>query len=126
MTVHHRFGWGGTTIMCGLCGTLMDGPHWSETGTDVARDGVVSEGRQRYLERAYRVRVINRVLERFSCKAEDWTGGQYIVRGLNGAADVVVNLPQLWKAVEACSGRAADPLDPELIAGLERAEPIGH
>ena len=40
--------------------------------------------------------------ERYACKAEDWTGGQYIVRGFGGAADVVVNLPQLWRAVETC------------------------
>ncbi len=112
--------------MCGLCGTLLDGPHWAEMGTDAARDAKVSEGRERYLERAYRVRLLNRVLERFACKAEDWTGGQYIVRSLTGASDVVISLPQLWKAVESCSGRAADPLDPELIARLEAAPPVGH
>jgi hypothetical protein len=112
--------------MCGLCGTLMEGPHWSETGTDAARDTKVASGRQRFLERAYRVRLINRVLERFACRAEDWTGGQYIMRSPNGAADVVTSLPQLWRALETMSGRPADPLDPELIARLEAAEPVGH
>ncbi len=104
----------------------MEGPHWSEAGTDAARDAEVASGRQRFLERAYRVRVLNRVLERFSCKADDWTGGQYVVRSPNGAADVVTSLPQLWKAIESCSGRSADPLELELIVRLERAEPIAH
>jgi len=112
--------------MCGLCGTLMDGPHWTETDTDAARNAEVSVGRERFLERAYRVRLLNRVLERYACKAEDWTGGQYVVRGFSGASDVVVNLPQLWRAVESCGGRAVDPLDPELIERLESAAPVEH
>jgi len=112
--------------MCGLCGTLMEGPHWSETGTDAARSGEVPGGRQRYLERAYRVRLINRVLERFGCRSEDWTGGQYIVRSPNGAAEVVTSLPQLWRAVESLGGRPADPLEPALIERLEKAEPVAH
>ena len=110
--------------MCGLCGTLMEGPHWSETGTDVARDAEPASGRQRYLERAYRVRLINRVLERYHCRSEDWTGGQYIVRSPNGAAEVVMSLPQLWRAVEQVAGVAADPLEPALIERLEKAEPV--
>ncbi len=104
----------------------MEGPHWSETSTDAGRDAKVASGRQLYLERAYRVRLINRVLERFTCRVDDWTGGQYIVRSPNGAAEVVTNLPQLWRAFEGVSGRAADPLDPALIAGLEAAEPVSH
>jgi hypothetical protein len=112
--------------MCGLCGTLMDGPHWTEAGTDAARHAQVAAGRQRFLERAYRVRLLNRVLERYGCKAEDWAGGQYVVRGLSGASDVVTSLPQLWRAVESCGGGAVDPLDHELIERLEAAEPVSH
>jgi hypothetical protein len=112
--------------MCGLCGTLMEGPHWSESGTNLGRAAEIASPRRRHLERAYRVRLLNRVLERFGCRAEDWTGGQYIVRSPNGAADVVGSLPQLWRAVEALSRRLADPLDVALIERLERVEPVAH
>lgn len=104
----------------------MEGPHWSETGTDVARSAEIASARQRYLERAYRVRLINRVLERYGCRSEDWTGGQYIVRNMNGAAEVVMSLPQLWRAVDQVSGRLTDPLDEALIERLEKAEPVSH
>jgi len=110
--------------MCGLCGTLMDGPHWTEGGTDAGRQGDPADSRQMVRERAYRVRLLNRVLERFSCKADDWAGGQYVVRSLTGAAELVGNLPQLWKAVEAVSGRAVDPLDRALLERLEQAAPV--
>ena len=49
--------------MCALCGILTDGPHWTEAGTDVGRAGVGPEGRQRYLERMYRLKLLNRIRE---------------------------------------------------------------
>jgi hypothetical protein len=108
--------------MCALCGVLMDGPHWTEAGTDAGRTGDVPQGHQRQLDRDYRITLINRVLGHYGCTARDWAGSQYIVQNLSGgASEVVVNLPQLWQAMENITRAAADPLDAKLIARLESA-----
>jgi hypothetical protein len=113
--------------MCALCGALMDGPHWTERGTDAGRAEAALPGRRRYLERCYRVALLNRVLARYGCTADDWAGNQYIVRNRSGGAtEVVTNLPQLWLALETITRKTADPLDPELIARLEKAPPVTH
>lgn len=113
--------------MCALCGVLMDGPHWTEAGTDAGRSGAALEARTRYLDRVYRLKLVNRVLEGYGCTADDFAGGQYVVRNkAGGATEVVANLPQLWLALENVCHKPADPLDPDLIARLEKAPGIAH
>ncbi len=106
--------------MCALCGVLIDGPHWTEAGTDAGRSDGAPEQRTRYLERDYRVALINRVLGHYGCCARDWAGNQYVLQNKSGgASEVVVNLPQLWQALENVTRKTADPLDSELIGRLE-------
>jgi len=106
--------------MCALCGVLMDGPHWTEAGTDAGRSDDAPEGRSRYLERDYRINLINRVLGHYGCSARDWAGSQYIVQNASGgASEVVINLPQIWQAIENITRKTADPLDAKLIGRLE-------
>ncbi|MBR46836.1 MAG: hypothetical protein CMM31_10245 [Rhodospirillaceae bacterium] len=106
--------------MCALCGVLIDGPHWTEAGTDAGRSDDAPGGRSRYLERDYRIALINRVLKHYGCQARDWAGNQYVVQNISGgASEVVVNLPQLWQALENVTRKTADPLDGELIGSLE-------
>ena len=106
--------------MCALCGGLMEGPHWTEAGTDAGRSDDAPGGRGRYLERDYRITIINRVLGHYGCSARDWAGNQYIVQNASGgASEVVINLPQLWQAMENITRKTADPLDAKLIGRLE-------
>ena len=106
--------------MCALCGMLMDGPHWTEAGTDAGRSDAAPSGRSRLLERDYRINLINRVLDHYGCSARDWAGSQYIVHNASGgASEVVINLPQLWQAMENITRKVADPLDAKLIDHLE-------
>ena len=106
--------------MCALCGVLMDGPHWTEAGTDAGHQDDAPGGRERYLEREYRISLINRVLGHFGCRARGWASNQYVVQNASGgASEVVVNLPQLWQAMENVTHKMADPLDAELIGRLE-------
>ncbi len=108
--------------MCAVCGVLMDGPHWTEAGTNAGRAEAARAGHDRYLDRARRLALLNRVLAAYGCTADDWAGTQYIVRNRSGgAADVVVNLPQLWQSLEMLIRRVPDPLDPALVAGFEAA-----
>lgn len=106
--------------MCALCGVLIDGPHWTEAGTDAGRSDDALGGRARYLERDYRIALVNRVLGYYGCQARGWAGNQYILQNISGgASEVVVNLPQLWQALENVTRKTADPLDSELIGNLE-------
>lgn len=106
--------------MCALCGVLMDGPHWTEAGSDAGRLDDAPDGRDRLLERDRRIALINRVLGHYGCSARDWAGRQYIVHNASGGASaVVINLPQLWQAMENITSKMADPLDAKLIGRLE-------
>ncbi|MEE8173428.1 MAG: hypothetical protein V3T62_10915 [Alphaproteobacteria bacterium] len=113
--------------MCALCGVLMDGPHWTEAGTDAGRSDDAPGGRSRLLERDYRITLINRVLGHYGCSARDWAGSQYIVHNASGgASEVVINLPQLWQAMENITRKTADPLDAKLIGRLEGRATDAH
>lgn len=105
--------------MCSLCGILGGSEHWSDAA---AREGVYTRNRSgsdRRIERASRVRVANRVLAHFGMKLADWQGTSFVVSTYTGKRAIIDDLGHLWPAAEQLSGRACDPLDPELIARLE-------
>ena len=106
--------------MCALCGVLMDGPHWTEAGTDAGRIDDAPQGHQRQLDRDDRLALINRVIGHYGCTARDFASSQYVVQNLSGgASEVVINLPQLWQAMENITRKVSDPLDAKLIGRLE-------
>jgi hypothetical protein len=92
--------------MCALCGVLLTS-HWAE-----------SEGGRR--GRVFRVRLLNRVLDHFGLRLDDWSGSVYVVRDRKGRAEVVGDIGALWAAAERLAGRPLDPLDPELVRSLGR------
>jgi hypothetical protein len=92
--------------MCALCGVLLTS-HWAE------RDS----GRR---ERVLRVRLLNRVLAHFGLELGDWSGRVYLLRDRKGKTAVVDDLGSLWAAAERLAGRPLDPLDPALLAALQR------
>ena len=106
--------------MCALCGVFSDGPHWTEAGTDAGRRGAAPSGRERHLERARRLALLNRVLGAYGCAADDWAGAHYMVQRRSGGATAMASdLPTLWTALQGLTGQAPDPLDPALVARLE-------
>ncbi len=106
--------------MCALCGILVDGPHWTESGTDGGRSDSNKSNQDQYLEKAHRIKILNIVLRPLGARAEDWSG-QYIVRNLaGGASDVAPNLPAIWKSLEYILNREIDPLDPDFLLKLEK------
>lgn len=92
--------------MCALCGVLMTS-HWAESG-----------GSRR--ARVFRVQLLNRVLDHFGLKLDDWSGSVYVLRDRKGRAEVVADLGMLWAAAERLAGRRLDPLDPSLVRALTR------
>jgi len=89
--------------MCALCGVLLT-DHWAERGG--ARN------------RAFRVRLVNRVLAFYGLSLDDWGSAVYTLRDRKGSAVVVSDLASLWTESERMAGRPLDPLDPGLVAAL--------
>ena len=92
--------------MCSLCG-VMAKEHWAEAG-----DGARS--------RAFRAAALTPVLHHFGLSVSTWAAGSYVVRDRKGGTAVVADLGALWVQAERLVGAALDPLDPALIASLER------
>jgi hypothetical protein len=90
--------------MCALCGVLLE-EHWAE------REG----GRR---GRTLRVALVNRVLDHFGLRLDDWSGRVYVLRDRKGRSAVVGNLGALWTEAERLAGRPLDPLDAELLRAL--------
>ena len=90
--------------MCALCGVLLS-EHWAEGGG----------GRR---ARAFRVVLVNRVLEHFGLRLDDWAGSVYVLRDRKGGSAIVDNLGALWTQAAVLAGRPLDPLDPELVRAL--------
>ena len=90
--------------MCGLCGVLLS-DHWAE-----------QQGGRR--GRALRLALLNRVLDHFGLRLDDWAGRVYVLRDRKGRSVVVDDLGALWSEAERLAGRRLDPLDPELVRAL--------
>jgi hypothetical protein len=79
--------------------------HWAESGS----------GRR---SRVFRTALLNRVLDHFGLRLDDWSGSVYVLRDRKGRAEVVADLGSLWQTAERMVGRPLDPLDPELVESL--------
>ena len=107
--------------MCGLCGVFGAEAHWTDAaGQDVGSCDTVS-GRTRRQERLYRVALANKVLKHYGLTLGDWDGNYFVLANRTGRAEIVDHLTALWPVAERMAGRPCDPLDPALIAAVERA-----
>jgi len=107
--------------MCGLCGVLGAEVHWTDAAARpeaFARQQAAPTRRQ---ERYQRIVLANRILRHYGLKLADFEGQSYVLRGATGRQELVPHLVGMWAAAERLAGRACDPLDPDLIARLERA-----
>jgi hypothetical protein len=106
--------------MCALCGVLGGSEHWTDA---VARPGVFTRNvdpAARRRERMNRVAEANRVLAYYGMTLADWQGNAFVLSTATGKTEMINNLSHLWMAAERLAGRACDPLDPDLIALMER------
>lgn len=105
--------------MCSLCGVLGGNEHWTDAA---ARPGVFTRNVERIdrrRERTRRVCAANRVLAAFGMSLSDWQGSSFVLSTRTGKSEMVEDLGHLWPAAEKLSGRACDPLDPDVIARME-------
>jgi len=105
--------------MCGLCGVLGDGTHW----TDGVRAQSSASAVPWLRRQARRERVVlgNAVLREAGLTLSDWQGTEFLLRARTGAVDLVVTLTDLWPKADRLAGRAIDPLDPRLLDALDAA-----
>jgi hypothetical protein len=96
--------------MCGLCGVLGGGEHWTDRPGDRAA---------RRRERLEQVRLANAVLRHYGLKLADWQGASFLLTSRTGRMEVVDSLGALWAVAARLAGRRLDPLDPTLVAALE-------
>ena len=97
--------------MCGLCGILGAGEHWTDRS---------AEPPARRRERLERVRLVNNVLRHYGLRLDDWQGTSFLLTSRTGRTEIVDNLGALWPVAARLLGRRLDPLDPALIGALER------
>jgi hypothetical protein len=105
--------------MCGLCGVLGGEGEWTDRAATP-----LSSARTRRAERLERVRIANLVLTQFGLELSDWQGAKYRLASRTGRTEIVDNSAQLWQAAERILGRTCDPLDPALVARMERLAPM--
>ncbi|MDR5806228.1 hypothetical protein [Caballeronia sp. LZ001] len=89
--------------MCGMCGLLGGGRHWSNT---VSAGAGVNARAQRYAQVAH----ANRVLETFRLRLADFHGQSFVLSSPTGAQLMIEDFMQIWKAAESMLGRPLDPL----------------
>jgi hypothetical protein len=89
--------------MCGMCGLLGGGNHWSNTTAPVAD---ANPRRQRLIQAA----LANRVLVPFRLKLDDFHGQSFVLSSPTGASELVSDLAQVWRVAERMLGRPLDPL----------------
>ena len=107
--------------MCALCGVLGGSEHWADA---YPRPGVFTRNAtptDRRRERMKRVAVANRILGPFGLTLSDWQASAFVLSTRTGKTEIVDNLAHLWVAAEKLLGRPCDPLDPAILAKLERA-----
>jgi hypothetical protein len=98
--------------MCGMCGLLGGGLHWSNT--TAAGEGSNAR-RQRYMQ----VALANRVLAPFRLRLDDFHGRSFVLSSPTGASELVGDFAQVWRTAETMLGRPLDPLT--LFADSERS-----
>jgi hypothetical protein len=107
--------------MCALCGVLGGAEHWADAH---ARPGVFTRNAtpaERRHERMRRVAQANRILRHFGLTLSDWQASSFVLSTRTGKTEIVDNLAHLWAAAEKLLGYPCDPLDPTIVAKLERS-----
>jgi hypothetical protein len=111
--------------MCSLCGILGADGHWTDMVADPgsARRAALAAGQGSGTPRQARLQrcaLANRVLAHYRLKLADFEGRSYVLRSSTGRFEIVPDLVGMWSAAGRLAGRPCDPLDPGLIAALER------
>ena len=97
--------------MCGVCGLLGGGPHWS-AAAGLMEPAAVLTARA---ERARTVLLLNRLTLPRGVRMSTWSGTSLLVAGPTGAQEIVESLSEVWPAVDRLGRGRLDPLLPATL-----------
>jgi len=105
--------------VCGLCGVLAGSARSAGAPNEALFEGNADRiARDR--ARRDRLRLANDILGYYRLRLDDAGGQGLILRSATGRAQIVRGFVDVWPAAERLCGRACDPLDPQLLAYLEK------
>lgn len=107
--------------MCGLCGSLQGGAHWSDGALPSAPSGTVPSWQAR-AERRARLEAANRVLRACGLSLADWQGARFMLRNRTGGAAEITGFGDLWPQADRLCAVPPDPLDPGFLDDLIRRD----
>jgi hypothetical protein len=100
--------------MCGMCGLLGGGNHWSNA---IPPGAGANTRRQRLIH----VALANRVLASYRLRLDDFHGQSFVLSSPTGTSELVGDFAQVWRVAEQMLGRPLDPLT--LFAAGEATPP---
>lgn len=103
--------------MCSLCGLLGE-DHWTDMTAHADAFGGTAQRTRRH-ERLYRVSLINKILDFYALRLDDFQGQSFVLSSHTGKTEIVEDLMAVWPAAEIMIGRKLDPMDPNLLARLD-------
>ena len=92
--------------MCGVCGLLGGGPHWSAAAGVIDPESVLTAR----AERSRTVALLNRLTAPHGVRIATWSGTSLLVAGATGAQEIVESLSDVWPAVDRLGRGRLDPL----------------
>jgi len=106
--------------MCGLCGILGGAGHWTESQRSPQAFGDRSQTHTTQRERIDRTALVNHVLGHYRLNLKSWSSTSYALKSSTGKTALVDNLSQMWAEAERMTQQQFDPLDPALLAALNK------
>ncbi len=110
--------------MCVLCWQFVSEGHWTEQqlNDEDSTTGTAGSERERTRrrQRYHRTQVLNRILNHYGLRLDDWHNRSYMLSDRKGTTLLVQDLGALWPAAQQLAGRCLDPLDPCFLAALQQ------
>ena len=108
--------------MCGLCGILGIEEHWSEVTSRPETFADRKRAPTRRQERLARISMTNSVLAHYGLQLGDWQGRSHLLKNKLGRTEMVDTIAAIWPVASQLAGVVCDPLDPDLLIRLEKAQ----
>ena len=104
--------------MCALCGGIEQARHWTDRleATESEAEGPAAWRQSRQMQ----VALANRILSQLGLEVRDWDAHAFVLGNRTGQCELVPRLAAMWNTAERLARCRCDPLDPVLLARLER------
>ena len=105
--------------MCAFCGGPAREGHWADelNGAAAEAERAASWRQQRQAQ----IALANRILCQYGLEVRDWNAHVFVLSNRIGQSEVVPHLAAVWATAERLGQCRCDPLDPAMLARVERA-----